>query len=58
MRIMFVQQFSPGKGRKLPPGYVDDVPDELAMDLIRQGVAVPASMPVERAIIEPTEMRS
>ena len=58
MRIVFLQRYSPAKGRVLPAGYVDEAPDEVAIDLIQRGIAAPAQPVVERAVVEPAERRA
>lgn len=43
MRIVFLTTYSPAKGRRLAAGSVEDVPDEVAMDLIARGLAEPST---------------
>ncbi len=52
MRIQMLTKWSPSKGRMLQAGQmVDDVPDEVATDLIQRGLAKAVKGPdVERAI--------
>jgi hypothetical protein len=51
MRIQMLKIWSPGKGRMLQAGQiVDDIPDEVAVDLITRGLAKPVKTEAERAI--------
>lgn len=50
MRVRIVRRLSLVKGQKLQPGEVVDVGDEIALDLIQQGLAEPVRTDVERAV--------
>jgi len=51
MRIQMLTKWSPSKGRLLQAGQVvDDVPDEVAVDLIQRGLAKPVRLEAERAV--------
>ena len=51
MRIQMLTKWSPSKGRMLQAGMViDDIPDEVALDLVQRGLAVPVKTQPERAI--------
>jgi hypothetical protein len=40
MRVVMLTKYSPAKGKILPAGTViDDLPDEVALDLIQRGLA-------------------
>ena len=50
MRVIMLTKFSPVKGRMLKAGEViDDVPDEVALDLIQRGLAMRAEEQPEKA---------
>jgi hypothetical protein len=51
MRIQMLTKWSPAKGKMLQAGQVvDDVPDEVAADLIERGLARPVKTQAERAV--------
>ena len=51
MRIQMLTKWSPAKGRMLQAGQVvDDIPDEVAVDLIQRGLARPVRTEAERAV--------
>lgn len=50
MKIIMLTQWSPAKGKRLAPGELVDVPDEVAVDMIERGIAAPARVQVERAV--------
>lgn len=50
MKVMMLTKYSPTKGRMLQVGQViDDLPDEVAADLIQRGLARPVKTEAERA---------
>lgn len=50
MVVMMLTKYSPSKGRMLQAGQViDDLPDEVAADLIQRGLAKPVRLEPERA---------
>lgn len=50
MRIRITQRLSLVKGKRLKPGEVVDVSDEIAVDLIERGLAEPIKAEPERAV--------
>jgi hypothetical protein len=51
MKVMMLTKWSPSKGRLLQAGQVvDDVPDEVAVDLIQRGLARLVRTEAERAV--------
>ena len=51
MRIQMLTKWSPARGRMLQAGMiVDDIPDEVAIDLVQRGLAVPVKVQPERAV--------
>ena len=50
MVVMMLTKYSPSKGRMLQAGQViNDLPDEVAADLIQRGLAKPVRLAPERA---------
>jgi hypothetical protein len=51
MKLIMLTKWSPSKGRMLQAGQVvDDIPDEVAVDLIQRGLARPVKTEAERAV--------
>jgi hypothetical protein len=50
MRIRITQRLSLVKGKRLEPGDVVDVGEEIAVDLIERGLAEPVKAQPERAV--------
>lgn len=50
MRVIMLTKYSPAKGKLLQAGQViDDLPDEVAEDLLRRGLALRAAELPEKA---------
>lgn len=50
MKVIMLTKYSPQKGRMLQAGQViDDLPDEVAADLVQRGLAKPVRIDAERA---------
>lgn len=51
MKIQMLTKYSPAKGRMLQAGQViDDLPDEVAVDLVQRGLAKVVRLETERAV--------
>jgi hypothetical protein len=51
MKIQMLTKWSPAKGRMLQVGQVvDDIPNEVAVDLIERGLAKPIKTEAEQAV--------
>jgi len=51
MVVMMLTKYSPSKGRMLQAGQViNDLPDEVAADLVQRGLAKPVRLEPERAV--------
>ena len=55
MWITILTRYSPAKGQHLEPGMLVEVQNEVALDLIRRGVATPVRTQAERAVVAPTQ---
>ena len=51
MVVMMLTKYSPSKGRMLQAGQViNDLPDEVAVDLVQRGLAKAVKLEPERAV--------
>lgn len=51
MKVIMLTKYSPSKGRMLQAGQViDDLPDEVAADLVQRGLAQAVRQGTERAV--------
>lgn len=51
MKVMMLTKYSPAKGRMLQAGQmIDDLPDEVAADLVQRGLAKAVKLETERAV--------
>ena len=50
MQIRILTRYSPAKGTRLDPGSVVEVESEIALDLIKRGIAAPVKTKAEHAV--------
>ena len=50
MQIMFITRYSPAKGQRFEPGTIVDVDNEIALDMIRRGIAKAVRIEAEHAV--------
>lgn len=51
MKVIMLTKYSPARGQRLlQAGQVIDVEDDVALDLVRRGIAQPVRTAVERAV--------
>ena len=50
MQIFFLTRYSPAKGQRFEPGTIVDVDNEIALDMIRRGIAKAVRIEAEHAV--------
>ncbi len=57
MRVLLLRRYSPARGQRLEAGTVVEVADEVALDLIQQGVAAPLKREPPEMAVGPGQAR-